>query len=107
MRILELLGSDTGKALLAGAAGGVVRWATLRQNWREGFAALTVGALCAVWLGPIVEPIIRPIVGPITPHNDPTGFASFIVGLGGISLSGFIIDIFTARRAKGGDDEQP
>jgi hypothetical protein len=97
--------TDAGKAILAGALGGLVRWITLRNNWREGMAGLIVGAVCALYLGPLVEPILRPVIGAIAPQGDPAGFASFIVGLAGISLSGLVIDIFSRRKAGGGDGQ--
>ncbi len=70
------LTTDAGKAILAGALGGLVRWITL-----------------------------RPVIGAIAPQGDPAGFASFIVGLAGISLSGLVIDIFSRRKAGGGDGQ--
>ena len=94
------LGTDTGKLILAGAAGGVVRWLTLRNNWKEGSIAVIVGALCASYLGPLAVPLVEPVFGAIAPGGDSTGFAAFIVGMGGISLSGLIIDVINARRKK-------
>ena len=99
-----ILTGDASKAALAGAAGGLVRWITLRSDWREGVGAIFVGALCALYLGPIVQPLLEPTIGALAPGGDPDGFAAFVVGLGGISLTGFILDIFTRR--KGGEDEQ-
>lgn len=99
-RLEELVVTDTAKAILAGAAGGVVRWATLRHNWREGIGAIAVGALCAIYLGPIVEPLLESTIGKISPHGDPAGFAAFVVGLGGISLTGLILDTIAARFPK-------
>ena len=103
---LHWVASDDGKAALAGAAGGVVRWLTLRENWREGGMSLLVGAICAIYLGPLVEPLLSPVVGKIAPGDDAAGFASFVVGLGGISISGFILDVIKRRRreARGGGE---
>lgn len=88
----KLLGQDFAKTMIAGAAGGLVRWATLRNSWKEGAVALIVGSLCALYLGPIVDPLLAPIIGKIAPNGDPRGFASFFVGLGGVSLSGLMLD---------------
>ncbi len=104
MRPEDILEGDGGKALLAGAAGGIVRWVTLRSNWKEGIGAILVGALCALYLGPIAQPILEPVIGKIAPNGDATGFAAFFVGLGGISLSGLLIDIIAARLPKGRQD---
>ncbi|MCW1920810.1 hypothetical protein NX862_18785 [Rhodobacter sp. KR11] len=90
--------SDQARAALAGAAGGVVRWVTLRERWQDGFASLIVGAICALYLGPVVEPLMKPVIGDIAPNGDSSGFASFVVGLGGISITGMIIDLIRARR---------
>ena len=103
----EIAQTDASKAVAAGAAGGVVRWITLRNDWREGLSAMIVGALCALYLGPIVEPLLEPFVGAIAPDGDSTGFSSFVVGLGGISISGLLIDGIRSRRKQvsGGTDD--
>jgi hypothetical protein len=102
----EFLGLDMTKMAMAGAAGGIVRWATLRSNWKEGLGSLFIGAVCALYLAPLVEPLLEPIVGKLAPTADPQGFAGFIVGLGGIGLSGFLIEALTARtRKREGDNE--
>lgn len=90
--------SDGGRIAVAGAAGGVVRWLTLRQNWKEGAIAMIVGAICAKYLGPLVVPILEPALGRFDPGGDNIGLLSFLVGLGGISISGLLIDIFRARQ---------
>jgi hypothetical protein len=102
------ISTDTAKLMLAGAAGGIVRWVTLRQNWREGTASVIVGSLCALYLGPIVEPLLEPLVGTLAPGGDAAGFSSFVVGLGGISLAGLLIDFIAARGPRKGEgDEKP
>lgn len=101
--IIGWLGSEPGRAAIAGALGGVVRWVTMREKPKEAAGSLIVGSICAVYLGPLVEPILEPVVGAIAPKGDPVGFASFIVGLGGISIASMLIEIFKARQ-KGGKD---
>ena len=54
----HLVSTDAAKAVAAGAAGGIVRWVTLRQNWKEGVSSIVVGGLCALYLGPIVTPLL-------------------------------------------------
>lgn len=95
------LQGDGGRAAVAGALGGVVRWVTLRESWREGLMSLIVGAICASYLGPLVTPILEPVIGHLTPMGDSTGFSAFVVGVGGMSISGLLIDIFRARRHAG------
>lgn len=99
--------TDTAKLMLAGAAGGIVRWVTLRQSWREGTASVIVGALCALYLGPIVQPLLDPLIGPIAPGGDVAGFSSFVVGLGGISLAGMLIDVISRMPRRGQGNGQP
>jgi hypothetical protein len=39
------------------------------------------------------------VIGKLAPGGDSAGFSSFVVGIGGLSISGLIIDMFRARRA--------
>ena len=103
--IISWLFSDAGSAVLAGALGGLTRWLTLRDSWREGVTAVLVGAICALYLGPLVEPVLEPMIGKIAPGEDASGFASFICGLAGISLAGLLIDVFNARRRQVAKDK--
>lgn len=99
--IVALLFGDKAQAVLAGAAGGIVRWLTLRENWRDGAVSIVVGALCALYLSPMVEPLLEPALGRIV--LDPArraGFSGFLIGIGGIAAAGFIIDIWQIRRAQ-------
>lgn len=96
--LIAWLFSPEGKAAIAGAAGGIVRWVTLREHWKDGTLSLLVGAICAIYLGPLVAPLLEPVIGKIAPQSDGAGFSPFVVGLGGISLSGFLIDLIRARR---------
>ena len=96
------LASDPGKAAMAGAAGGLVRWITLRDNWKEGVPALIVGALCAVYLAPFLTPVIAPPFEAINPDADVGALAAFLCGLGGIGIAGFVIDLITSRLTRGG-----
>lgn len=103
--IISWLFTDVGRAVLAGALGGLVRWLTLRDRWQEGVTAVLVGAICALYLGPLVEPVLEPTIGKIAPGEDATGLASFICGLAGISIAGLLIDVFNARRRRVAKDE--
>lgn len=107
--ILTWLASDGGHAALAGALGGVVRWLTLQHSWREGITTLVVGSICAIYIGPLALPILEQTLGKIVQNGDMAGLASFLTGIGGLSLSGIVIDVFHRRRAeilKDGDDEK-
>lgn len=104
---LSWLATEPGKAAVAGALGGIVRWLTLRPSWKEGGATLIIGSICAVYLGPVALPLIEGSIGKIVPGGDMAGLSSFLVGIGGISLSGLVLDIFDRRRRelKGGGND--
>ena len=103
------LNSDPGKLAVAGAAGGLVRWCTLRENPRDGVASLVVGAICANYLGPLVSPVIEATLGSVLPGDDASSFSAFVVGLGGVGLAGFVIEVlrrFKAQKLAGGENEK-
>jgi hypothetical protein len=102
MDFIKWLHSDPGQAALAGAAGGLVRWLTLRDSWRDGLASLFVGGICAIYLSPLAQPVLQPVFGAISPGGDAGSFAAFVVGLGGIALSGMVIDLTRRFRAEHG-----
>ena len=99
--LFHWLASDPGKAALAGALGGVVRWITLRDSWKEGVPALAVGAICAVYIGPLVEPFLDAPISGLAPDADTTALAAFLTGLGGIGIAGFLMDMVASRFGRG------
>ena len=95
---LAWLRSESGILAIGGAMGGLVRWLTLREDWRSGGISLSVGAICATYLTPLVVPIIGPMLGgALVKAEGSAGFLAFMVGLGGIAVSGFVIDVWKAR----------
>jgi len=56
MDLIQWLASDAGRAAIAGAAGGLVRWVTLRDDWREGLPVCSLAAFVrstlALWPNP-------------------------------------------------------
>lgn len=87
------------RAAVAGAAGGVVRWITLREKPRVGITSIIVGAICSIYLQPLVVPLLEPVVK-FAPDANVAGFAGFVVGLAGTTVSGLLIDFFRLRRAE-------
>lgn len=87
------LSGDSAKLALAGAMGGVVRWLTLRDHWSDGAISVAVGAILAAYLGPAIVPGILPGLEwlRIAPENA-ISVSGFVVGIGGIALSGLLID---------------
>ncbi|MGV8987831.1 MAG: hypothetical protein ACOH2H_16275 [Cypionkella sp.] len=93
----QSLPPDAGKTALAGGLGGLVRWITLREDWRDGLATIVVGVICALYLAPLVQPILQPILERAAPGGDTASFSGFIMGMGGISVSGFILTYIRLR----------
>lgn len=90
---------DKGQLVVAGALGGVVRWMTMRDRWGDGLIAVFVGAVCAFYLSPLVLPMLVPVLGglQVVPESV-TGISGFVAGIGGITLSGFVLDLWRARK---------
>lgn len=91
-----------GQALLSGALGGVMRTITLRERvWPDAAINVLGGGISALYLTPIVEPVLRPMLGSFVVAPDGiSGFSGFVVGLGGVAATGFILDIWQAWRRK-------
>jgi fluoride ion exporter CrcB/FEX len=87
------------QVIISGALGGLVRWLTLRERFPAGVVSVVVGSICSVYLGPLVQPILNPFVQVVlTEQVSRSSFTGFLVGIGGITFSGFVIDVIRARR---------
>lgn len=96
---LAWLFSPAAKLAIAGALGGVVRWLTLKQPPLDGLISVVVGAICAVYIGPAIHPILRPVIDLAGVEMDAAqGLGGFLVGIGGILVSGFFLDLWQLRR---------
>lgn len=85
---------------VAGAAGGVVRTLTPPHGkpW-EIIPNVVIGALCAVYLGPVALGMLQSLTGvEITEQGNNLG--AFLVGLFGMTLTGFMIDALKIAREK-------
>lgn len=104
MTVGDILSSVFGEqtaAAISGAAGGAVRWVALKQGWKDGAASLFVGCLCSIYLSPLVEPLVETAFGRIiASETKRAGLAGFMIGIGGIMVTGLIIDFWTVRRAQ-------
>lgn len=104
---MEWLFSGKGPTIIAGAMGGVVRWITLQQGTWEGISSIVVGAICAVYLTPLVLPALTPVIGSfVGDEANRAGFSGFIIGLSGITVAGFFIDFFKAWSRKNLNDDE-
>lgn len=91
--IIDWLLGDRGSTVLAGALGGVVRWITLKESWKEGASSIIVGGIGSLYLTPLVNPAMSSIIGSfVVDEANRLTFSGFIVGLGGIAFTGFVID---------------
>lgn len=97
---LAWIGGEKGQLAMAGALGGLVRWLTLRDHWSDGLISVTVGAICAMHVGPLAIPLLEPVVGRLGSEASAGTLSGFLIGIGGITLSGFLIDVWRARRAQ-------
>lgn len=88
------------RLILAGALGGAVNWLTRKANWRDGMAQVVVGGICAFYLTPIAQPVMAEMFGTIvgTPE-ELARLSGFVIGLGGVSVTGFILDMWNRRGA--------
>jgi hypothetical protein len=94
-----LFGTDKTQLVVAGALGGLVRWLTLRDHWIDGLIAIIVGAICAAFISPLALPALSPFLGQIgMPPESVNGFSGFLIGVGGISVSGLLLDVWRLRR---------
>lgn len=96
-----------GPVVLAGALGGLVRWLTLRSHPLDGIIAIVVGAIAAGYLGPLAEPAMDALLGGvIVEESSRASFGGFIIGLGGVSITGFVMDFWRAKRGDKRDSDQ-
>ena len=88
------------RAAIAGVLGGLVRWMSLREHWKDGLISIAVGAICAVYVTPLVVPWLSP--GASDPSVQIVSLASFVTGIGGIGVVGFIVDLWRTWRKRSG-----
>ncbi len=106
--VLTAILGEKGQVALAGAAGGLVRWLTLRSRLLDGLVAVLVGAISATYLGPLAEPAIDALLGNVIVEDASRGaFSGFIIGLGGISVTGFVMDFWAERRRRRDEEDGP
>ena len=92
--------------LIAGAMGGLIRWFAKRQSIKQGLISIGTGAICAIYLSPLVLPLLEPVVGKIDPDGAET-FAAFVVGLGGLQVVEFLMEKIGHAVKKDGKTNRP
>lgn len=91
---------DAIPAIISGGAGGLVRWLTLKEPLRDGVTSIVVGVLCSLYMGPLGTAIVDPVFGRLI--EDPMrreNLGGFLIGMGGIVVVGFVIDLWRLRVA--------
>ena len=103
--VFAWLGGEAGRAYVAGAAGGLMRWwMTEQRRLRDGVPAAITGAIFARYLSPLVLTVIEKWTGPI--DGGAQDAATFATGLMGMSMAKIIIAALERRAEKlGGDDD--
>ncbi|UFM64256.1 hypothetical protein LOS78_01915 [Paracoccus sp. MA] len=94
---------EAGRAALAGAAGGLVRWLmSERRRIRDGIVSIIVGTLMARYATPITMAVLESWFGEM--KGDVQNTAGFATGIIGMSLAKLIMGMFEAhvRRINGG-----
>lgn len=93
------LTGDKAQLIIAGALGGVVRWLTLRDHWSDGLIAVVVGAICAAYLSPLALPALAPMLAGVgIAHDSANSLSGFLIGIGGITVTGLIMDVWRLRK---------
>ncbi|RDW14441.1 hypothetical protein [Paracoccus thiocyanatus] len=97
------IAGEAGRAALAGAAGGLVRWLmSERRRIRDGVVSVIAGALMARYASPVMLALLERWLGEMS--GDVGGAAGFAAGLAGMSLAKLTLAILDAnyRRITGG-----
>ncbi len=76
-----------------------MRWLTLRDDLKEGIANIVVGGLCAIYMGPYAVAFVEKWTG-IAVTDQGGNLGAFMVGLFGMALAGFLIDVAKFARRK-------
>lgn len=108
MEFLLWFFSDPPQLVLAGALGGFSRflalWAdrgTINPTYRELLSWILLGAICAYYMQPIAQSIISPLLGDVLPDETALlRLSGFAIGLGGVVVPGYIMDVWQLRRKK-------
>lgn len=100
----QLLTNDpTFSIIIAGMAGGAVRWQHKREPWRVGIGSVVIGGICATYLGPFTLGVVSKVTGvTITDEAGTTG--AFLMGLGGVLIVKLILDRLEAGAGLGSDE---
>lgn len=101
LAIVAWLSGETGKAMLAGAAGGIVRWfAQETRRLIEGVIAVISGAFSAVYLSPLILPLLDMAGIEVGATDQAAGVAHFLSGLVGMSMAKIVVALIEGKLAE-------
>lgn len=97
---------EAGRAALAGAAGGLVRWLmSEKRRIRDGVVSIIAGTLMARYATPLMVAILESYFG--TLKGDVQGTAGFAAGIIGMSCAKLAMGILDAHARKISGGGQP
>lgn len=89
-RLVDWFSSPVGLTVVAGLAGGILRWITLKERPLDGAATAVAGALTSAFIGPVVAQVFG-----VGPENLQVFIGiCFLMGIGGISIGAIVISLF-------------
>ncbi|AZV00216.1 hypothetical protein pben1_p59 [Paracoccus phage vB_PbeS_Pben1] len=91
---------EAGRAALAGAAGGLVRWwmTVGKCRLRDGAVMAAAGSLMSLYFSPVMLALLERWIGEI--RGDAAGAAGFASGLAGMSLAKLVLGVIEAHARK-------
>ncbi len=106
--IFAWLTGETGRIMIAGGAGGALRWlSSERRNMRDGLIAVIGGSVVAYYFWPLVLGLLVKYVGidPATSGAEAmAGCLAGIFGVSGIRIGVAIVEARADRIARGKDE---
>lgn len=99
------LAGEAGRAMVAGAAGGLFRWLMQeRRRLRDGLVAVGAGVIAANYLAPVVLAILSLAGLDLAKVDGIDATGGFLAGLAGMSLAKLSLAIMEAQanRLRGG-----
>lgn len=92
MIIGELFSAKTVALAIGGFGGGILRVITLRESFQEAAITITGAVLSVVFLGNPIGSWVITKFGLVDVENDVYMSVGFIVGMGGLTIAGLIVD---------------
>lgn len=86
-----LYNDPTVSVVIAGMAGGSVRWYSEKEHWRTGIGSVLIGGICAKYLGPFALGVMERVAG-ISISDEAGTTGAFAMGLGGILIIRYFMD---------------